>query len=144
MNPELRIGDAERDGAVAALGEHFAAGRLNNEEYDERAAAAWAARTAGDLTPLFADLPAPHPPATAASHPAANPTTGTDSSFTQRAWWSAIGTIPVLVLLVVLAVTTQLPWFFIAIFAWFWFARSAHVRRHRSQHVTWHDHRTTR
>ena len=35
--PELRIGDAEREAAVTALGEHYAAGRLTKEEYDERA-----------------------------------------------------------------------------------------------------------
>ena len=44
--PELRIGDAEREAAVTALGEHYAAGRLTKEEYDERAERAWAARTA--------------------------------------------------------------------------------------------------
>jgi hypothetical protein len=56
----LRVGDAEREAAVAALGEHFAAGRLTPEELDERSSAAWAARTGGDLSVLFADLPQPH------------------------------------------------------------------------------------
>ena len=56
--PQVRIGDAERDQAVTALGEHFVAGRLSKEELDERADAAWAARTSGDLAPLFRDLPA--------------------------------------------------------------------------------------
>ncbi len=31
MSGELRIGDTEREAAVAALSEHFAAGRLNKE-----------------------------------------------------------------------------------------------------------------
>ena len=35
--PELRIGDDEREAAVTALGEHYAAGRLTKDEYDERA-----------------------------------------------------------------------------------------------------------
>jgi hypothetical protein len=60
--PALRIGDAERSGAVEALGEHFATGRLTREEYDERATRALEARTAADVAPLFADLPAPYPP----------------------------------------------------------------------------------
>lgn len=59
--PSLRIGDVERGGAVEALGEHFAAGRLTHEEYDERADLALRARTAGDVAPLFHDLPAPWP-----------------------------------------------------------------------------------
>lgn len=54
---ELRIGDAERDAAVSALGEHYAAGRLTTQEYDERADRAWAARTGSDLASLFEDLP---------------------------------------------------------------------------------------
>jgi hypothetical protein len=58
--PEPRIGDKERDAAVAALGEHFAAGRITQEEFDERSSAAWQARTASQLAPLFADLPLPH------------------------------------------------------------------------------------
>ncbi len=60
--PELRIGDREREAAAAALGEHYAAGRLTKEEYDERSERAWAARTSSDLAPLFVDLPAPHGP----------------------------------------------------------------------------------
>lgn len=58
---ELRIGDKERETAVNALGEHYAAGRLTKEEYDERAAVAYAAKTESSLRPLFADLPGPHP-----------------------------------------------------------------------------------
>lgn len=54
---ELRIGDSERESAVAALGEHYAQGRLTKDEFDERSDAAWTARTAADLRPLFADLP---------------------------------------------------------------------------------------
>jgi hypothetical protein len=57
--PELRIGDTEREAAVAALGDHYAAGRLSKEEYDERAARAWEARTRSALWPLFSDLPRP-------------------------------------------------------------------------------------
>lgn len=60
--PALRIGDADRAGAVEALGEHFATGRLTAEEYDDRASRALQARTAADVAPLFADLPAPYPP----------------------------------------------------------------------------------
>ena len=68
----LRIGDAERESAVAALGEHYAQGRLAKEEYDERSDAAWSARTAADLAPLFADLPTPAAPAPPPSGPAAS------------------------------------------------------------------------
>ncbi|WP_199521247.1 DUF1707 SHOCT-like domain-containing protein [Jiangella anatolica] len=59
MSGPLRVGDTERDAAVAALGEHFAAGRLTKDEFDERSARAWAARFGGDLDELFTDLPQP-------------------------------------------------------------------------------------
>jgi len=54
-----RIGDAERERAAEALGEHFAAGRLDRSEFDVRLDAAYEARTAAELQELFADLPEP-------------------------------------------------------------------------------------
>ena len=62
----IRIGDAERDKAVSDLGDHFAAGRLNREEFDDRADQAMQARFSTELAPLFADLPATAPAAPAA------------------------------------------------------------------------------
>ncbi|WP_344936185.1 DUF1707 domain-containing protein [Sphaerisporangium flaviroseum] len=59
---DLRIGDAERDEVMAALREHFARGRLTYEELDERLDSTLAARTAGDLRRLTADLPEPSSP----------------------------------------------------------------------------------
>jgi hypothetical protein len=53
----LRIGDAERDQAVAVLSDHFVAGRLTQEEFEERSDQATRARYVDDLSPLFADLP---------------------------------------------------------------------------------------
>jgi hypothetical protein len=61
----VRIGDAERDQAVSDLGDHFAAGRLTREEFDERADQAIQARFSTDLDPLFVDLPAATPAPTA-------------------------------------------------------------------------------
>lgn len=54
---QLRIGDTERDQAVAVLSDHFVAGRLTQEEFEERSDHATRARYADDLAPLFADLP---------------------------------------------------------------------------------------
>ncbi len=53
----IRIWDTERDEAVSALGDHFAAGRLTREELDERIDQAVQAKFSTDLEPLFADLP---------------------------------------------------------------------------------------
>jgi hypothetical protein len=53
----MRVSDAEREAAAAELREHFASGRLNQDELDERLASVFAARTRGDLNALFTDLP---------------------------------------------------------------------------------------
>ncbi|MQW76997.1 DUF1707 domain-containing protein [Nocardioides sp. dk4132] len=57
--PRLRIGDAERQAAADALAGHYVEGRLDTGEHAERLERIWAARTQGDLAPVFADLPAP-------------------------------------------------------------------------------------
>jgi Domain of unknown function (DUF1707) len=54
---EFRASDSDRDAVVSDLGEHFQAGRLTTEEFDERMGRALAARTWGELRDLLADLP---------------------------------------------------------------------------------------
>ncbi len=53
----LRVSDAERQGVVERLNAAFAEGRLEMAELEERVAAAYAAKTVGDLRPLILDLP---------------------------------------------------------------------------------------
>jgi hypothetical protein len=59
MNEEkpMRVGDQEREDAVARLGAHYEAGRLSAEEHQERVGEALQAKTQVDLAALFADLP---------------------------------------------------------------------------------------
>ncbi len=59
---DLRIGDAERDAAMAQLREHFVAGRLTFDELTERLDLALAARTQRQIDSLMADLPRPPKP----------------------------------------------------------------------------------
>jgi DUF1707 SHOCT-like domain len=56
---DLRAGNAEREVVVSRLNDAFAEGRLDLGELDQRIAAAYAAKTMGDLRPLLADLPPP-------------------------------------------------------------------------------------
>ena len=53
----LRISDAERDRAVSDLSEHFQAGRITLDEFEERSDQALHAKTYADLSVLFHDLP---------------------------------------------------------------------------------------
>lgn len=55
--PDLRISDEQRERAAQEIREHFAAGRLTDEELDDRVQAAYAARTEGELQSLLSDLP---------------------------------------------------------------------------------------
>ena len=61
-DPRMRIADSDRERAMADLAEHYAEGRLDHEEYDERLDAIWTARTRADLAVLFSDLPRPQAP----------------------------------------------------------------------------------
>ena len=62
MTGDIRVGDAERDQAAVVLGDHYAAGRLDHDEYAERLDAIWTARTRADLAVIFHDLPRPVQP----------------------------------------------------------------------------------
>jgi hypothetical protein len=54
---DLRVSDADRDGALAALSGHYQDGRLTLDEFEERSGQALKSRTASELTGLFTDLP---------------------------------------------------------------------------------------
>ncbi|GAA3440697.1 DUF1707 SHOCT-like domain-containing protein [Planomonospora venezuelensis] len=54
---DLRIGDVERDAAMAALREHYAQGRLTHEELDERLGLTLSARTGRELALAQENLP---------------------------------------------------------------------------------------
>ena len=55
--PGLRAGDADREAAAAALGEHFAQGRLTLDELIARLDATLTATTHGELAQAARDLP---------------------------------------------------------------------------------------
>ena len=64
--PHLRISDQDREQAASEIREHYAAGRLDSVEFEERVQAAYSARTQRELNAISADLPAlpPKPPTT--------------------------------------------------------------------------------
>ena len=55
--PGIRASDEDRGRIADALGEHYAAGRLTLEEFQERLDKVYAATTLGELDLLMADLP---------------------------------------------------------------------------------------
>jgi hypothetical protein len=53
----IRVSDAERNSVAEILGQHYADGRLDQAEFDDRIGRTMAAKTRGDLAGLFDDLP---------------------------------------------------------------------------------------
>ena len=76
---DLRIGDAERDVAMAQLREHFVAGRLTFDELSERIDFALTAKTQRQIDRLMADLPRPPRPSRAARAEPAVPAPAPDA-----------------------------------------------------------------
>ena len=58
-----RLSDAERDEAISALGEAYAEGRLDAQEFEDRMAVAAAARFARTSTRCSTTCPSDHGPA---------------------------------------------------------------------------------
>jgi hypothetical protein len=61
MDDRMRVSDADRERVTARLRDHFAEGRLTQEELDERITATLKAKTVGDLRRIMTDLPEPEP-----------------------------------------------------------------------------------
>ena len=59
----LRVSDADRQAVADRLAEHFADGRLDQAEFDDRVGRAMSAKTRADLSGLFSDLPETGAPA---------------------------------------------------------------------------------
>jgi Domain of unknown function (DUF1707) len=109
---QLRVGDAERNEAVSALGEHFAAGRLDHGELDDRTQAAYAARTRADLERLFTDLPEPAPYRRVPAAPS-RPT----GRRQPRPGWPLIPVVPILFVLAAILIATRItPFLLIPLF----------------------------
>jgi hypothetical protein len=107
--PEQRISDADRDRAIDRLSEHYAAGRLDKDEFDERSDAVWTAKTEGDLAPVFADL----------APPRGTPSSRRGFGPWGRRGWFPLPFFPVLFVLIALTVVTHIPFVLLALTGWF-------------------------
>jgi hypothetical protein len=124
----VRIGDAERDRAVSLLSDHFAAGRLDREELDERIDLAIQAKFATDLRPLFADLPG------AAEPPAGRPAPQFRAAPPAYALLYLLAPL-LLIGILVTAIAVGAPWalwglFWVFMFSGFWGRRRFHHHPH--------------
>lgn len=120
MTGPLRAADADRSRVAEALRRAHDEGRLDLLEYDERLAAAYAARTYTDLAALTADLPAEPARITAQAVPGhasrACAATGATGPAAVRAW-ASVSALNLLIWAVVCLATVSwvYPW-------WVWVA----------------------
>ena len=138
MSAEVRIGDAERERAQSTLNDHYAAGRLDHDEYSERLDRIWAARTRAELDPVFTDLPGAAGPSTRAAYPYSTPASRRPTSTVRSR--GARPPVPLLALLVVLgtiAVLTNLPLILVGLGVWFFFLRGGGCRPQRVHPRRW-------
>ncbi|RCV62285.1 hypothetical protein DEF24_01785 [Marinitenerispora sediminis] len=57
FSPETRASDADRDRVARRLQEHFAQGRLDSDDFNERLTRVYRARTGAELERITEDLP---------------------------------------------------------------------------------------
>ena len=91
----MRVSDADRDQAIAELSEHYQAGRLTTEEFEDRSGRALQARTTADLADLFTDLPRRQASTTGAA------TTSTAPASPAKSWPACVPVAPVTILAVI-------------------------------------------
>ena len=108
----LRVSDAERQAVADRLATHFADGRLDQAEFDERVSRAMSAKTRADLSGLFADLP----------EAAELPETGAPAGpgFPRRRHRHPVLTLALIVVVILAAAHAMLfagPWLWLGFFA---------------------------
>jgi Domain of unknown function (DUF1707) len=130
----MRVSDAERSAVAEELGKHYADGRLDQAEFDERVSRTMAAKTRGDLAGLFDDLPDPGP---AGAPGAAGPTAPAAPYIRPRRRGGAFRALILLAIVIVVCSTAwhamntffffSIPWFPIIVIA----ALVVFLTRHR-------------
>ena len=114
----LRVSDAERQVVTDRLAEHFADGRLDQAEFDDRVGRAMNAKTRADLSGLFSDLPETGAPAVA------------DHARGRRRRHPVLLFV-LLVLLIAATAHAVLPWLWIAFLAMALLFVTGTIGRHR-------------
>lgn len=130
--PDMRLSDAERSAAADRLAAHYADGRLDRAELDERLDRAMAAKTRSDLSGLFEGLPpaeAAHP---ATTSPAPSGPMAVAQRRSMRPARPAHRVLMIFVLIAIVAALGQalgqlpVPWLLIGLFVVLWARRRHH------------------
>lgn len=130
LNPDLRVSDAERADVADRLSKHYGDGRLDQSEFNERMERAMSAKTLGDFTGLFSDLPELTEPGDQPAIPA-----------TRSTCRSSMSRLVLLILIIVAAafighalIHSFFPWLLLAV-AVFLILRNGPRHRHHHNHT---------
>jgi hypothetical protein len=136
----LRVSDAERQAVADRLAVHYADGRLDQAEFDERAGRAMSAKTRADLDGLLDDLP--EPPGTLGAGPASGapgiPAFSNGGAMTRRHRHNhpliALAIFAVIILSLGHVVWIAVSWLWIGIIALIVLAATGHLGHHHHHH----------
>jgi hypothetical protein len=99
--PDIRAGDADREQTIELLRSHVSDGRLSMDEFEDRVALVWMARTFGDLDRITDDLPVPQTARTPAPRPAGPPIRQRPDRPTHKGTAQVAGTLAVIAIFLV-------------------------------------------
>jgi hypothetical protein len=132
----IRVSDAERGSVAELLGQHYADGRLDQAEFDDRISRTMAAKTRGDLAGLFDDLPEADPAGTGPAGPG-----GPGGPVSYRGPRRRGGLVRSLLLLVLLFIGANFAWhaftaslFFVQPLVWAFVIVAVIMLMNRSHH----------
>jgi Domain of unknown function (DUF1707) len=137
----IRVSDAERNAVAELLGQHYADGRLDQVEFDERVNRTMAAKTRGDLMGLFDDLPETGPAGAGPAGPG-----GPNGTVSYRGPRKRNGIVRPLLLLILVFICANFAWhaftaslFFFQPLVWAFVIVAVILLVNRSHHHHRHD-----
>lgn len=116
---DVRASDVDRDATAKILRQHYAEGRLDGQEFNERIDHCYAAKYVGELKVLTSDLPREEAP-----KPAPEPASDSYRRYRGRPpGWKLAVVLPIVVALIVISALTGTHLFFLAwpLFFFFFF-----------------------
>ena len=132
----MRVSDAERQAVADRLAAHYADGRLDQGEFDERCGQAMSAKTRADLEGLLDDLP--EPPGTLGTGPGGAPGIPPAATMVRKHGHRhpvlAVALVVIVVISLAHAMFWVLGWLWVGVIALIVLAATGHLGHHHHHH----------
>jgi fatty acid desaturase len=130
----MRVSDAERQAVADRLAAHYADGRLDQAEFDERSGRAMSAKTRADLSGLLDDLP--ETPGSLGTGPSGAPGVPAAGAMVRKHSHGHPVLAAALIVIVIISVAHAVFW----ILGWLWIAVVAVIVLAATGHLGHHHH----